>query len=445
MLLAALAVLFVVVTDARPAYDAMGFLVWGREALHGSLNTNAAPSWKPLPFLATLPDALVGRQGQMWLWTVTAAAGGIAAVGLGGRLAYRLTPPVDGRRWARVVAALIAAGGIASMVGWFRLLVIANSDPLTVALVLGAIDLHLSRRFGAAVVVTWLAALGRPEMWPILLAYGLSTYRRLPEKRWLVVGAVVSAPALWFVIPGITSDSWFSAGNLALGQSTVIHGNKLVGVLERFRTLTGVPLQVAAIVSLAIVLVRRHARAGALVAGAALWVVVEIAFALHGWSAVQRYLVEPAAVMMVVTGVGVGLALSSGERLWRWLAPLATVVLVIALVPFTRDTLRTDHGLSTQAHTEAQVLSRLTALVSADGGPNAIRACGAPIGPLKYESTLAWELETNVRHIGFSPRRAAVHHRPVVLFSQQGRGWRIQALRAPPAKATQCASLDRRS
>ena len=61
----------VAVTGMRPDYDAFGWLVWGRQVLHWNLNTDGAPSWKPLTFLFTLPYALAGST-QVWLWTVTA-------------------------------------------------------------------------------------------------------------------------------------------------------------------------------------------------------------------------------------------------------------------------------------------------------------------------------------------------------------------------------------
>ena len=39
----------------------------------GALDTNAAPSWKPLPYLFTVPYALFGHY-EMWLWMITAVA-----------------------------------------------------------------------------------------------------------------------------------------------------------------------------------------------------------------------------------------------------------------------------------------------------------------------------------------------------------------------------------
>ena len=44
-----LLVSFVVVLWAgvRPGYDPYGWLTWGKLTLHGMLDTNGAPSWKP--------------------------------------------------------------------------------------------------------------------------------------------------------------------------------------------------------------------------------------------------------------------------------------------------------------------------------------------------------------------------------------------------------------
>src|ERR1700722_17064667 len=86
-----IATAWVVLTRMRPSYDAFGWLVWGREVLHWNLNTDGAPSWKPLTFLFTLPYALAGAQAQMWLWIVTSSAGALAGALLAGRLAFRLT------------------------------------------------------------------------------------------------------------------------------------------------------------------------------------------------------------------------------------------------------------------------------------------------------------------------------------------------------------------
>jgi len=83
-------VAFVLVSRIRPEFDTYGWLVWGRQAAHLALNTNSAPSWKPMTFLFTLAYALAGG-GSLWLWMVTAVAAAFAGILLAGRIAYRLT------------------------------------------------------------------------------------------------------------------------------------------------------------------------------------------------------------------------------------------------------------------------------------------------------------------------------------------------------------------
>src|SRR5579884_892940 len=57
----------------RPGYDPYGWLVWGKLSIHLKLDTNGAPSWKPLPFLFTVPFSLVGHY-SLWLWMVFSVA-----------------------------------------------------------------------------------------------------------------------------------------------------------------------------------------------------------------------------------------------------------------------------------------------------------------------------------------------------------------------------------
>ena len=58
LLLLSLAI--VLYARTRPGYDPYGWLVWGKLTIHLELDTNGAPSWKPLPYLFTVPYAVVG-------------------------------------------------------------------------------------------------------------------------------------------------------------------------------------------------------------------------------------------------------------------------------------------------------------------------------------------------------------------------------------------------
>src|ERR1700759_1154499 len=51
--LVVLSAILVVWAKTRPGFDPYGWLTWGHMTLHGGLDTNAAPSWKPLPYIFT--------------------------------------------------------------------------------------------------------------------------------------------------------------------------------------------------------------------------------------------------------------------------------------------------------------------------------------------------------------------------------------------------------
>ena len=60
------------------------------------------------------------------------------------------------------------------------------------------------------------------------------------------------------------------------------------------------------------------------------WLLVEILFALHGLGVNPRYMLEPAAVLVVLAGAGVGrlLAVDGGPAVLRWLAVAVALSLV---------------------------------------------------------------------------------------------------------------------
>jgi hypothetical protein len=173
---------------------------------------------------------------------------------------------------------------------------------------------------------------------------------------------------------------------------------------------------------------------------------VEVALALHGYSSVQRYLIEPAAVLIVVAGIGVGTALSYTGTAPRWLgiaAAAIVAVFVLSLAPYTRRTLRTDHALVSQAHHDALVLDRLQAVIADESGAQRVLACGRPVTTLRYQSTLAWELGVNVGTVDYALASAEAGNRPVVLFTPRASGWRVRAINPSAAGTTGCSRLDR--
>ena len=105
------AVAVVLGTGMTPSFDAYGWLVWGHQLLYGNLNLNAAPSWKPLMIIFTLPMALLGT-GDVppRLLAIVTTAGTLATAPFAARIAYRLLVTDRGRR---------SRGGCGSRPGWW--------------------------------------------------------------------------------------------------------------------------------------------------------------------------------------------------------------------------------------------------------------------------------------------------------------------------------------
>ena len=116
---------------------------------------------------------------------------------------------------------------------------------MVVTLCLAAIDAHLCGRHRLALLALVLAGFGRPEAWPFIVLYAVYGWRLEPSLRPLALASVLAIPAAWFIVPALTSHSWLTAGNLALNSKNVIHGNKVVGVIDRLGGLYELPMKLA--------------------------------------------------------------------------------------------------------------------------------------------------------------------------------------------------------
>ena len=152
--------------NTRPGYDPYGWLIWGYQTLHLSLDLGGAPSWKPLPYLFTVPMSLFGTHA-LTLWMTFATAVSLSGSIFAGRIAYRLTLPSDRdeidqfTRWAAIAAGVFAGLAVLGINQWLHLFLSAQSDTIIAALCLGAIDMHLSGHPRWAYALLVLAALGR--------------------------------------------------------------------------------------------------------------------------------------------------------------------------------------------------------------------------------------------------------------------------------------------
>jgi hypothetical protein len=418
--------------NTRPGFDPYGWLVWGHQTLSLSLDTNAAPSWKPLPYLFTVPFALFGHF-QMWLWMIASAAIALSGAVFAGRIAYRLTAPPPDRRWAGWVAAVFAGAAVLGINNYSHYILSAQSDPVIVSLTLAAIDCHLSGRRRWAFWCAVLASLGRPEAWPFLGLYGLWLWREERAMRWQLILGFVLLLALWFGIPAISSRSFFVAGDNANKSGRAISGDRLWGVLHRFYEMTPPAVQLAALAAVALAIWRRDRPVLVLAGIVVVWVIVEIAFAYHGWPALQRYMFEAGGIMIALAGVAVGRLLADPPNLSSPQGMFGVglvALLVVVLLPTAVHRAQFEHKDLKAQRARTKQVNRLTTIVRDLGGPSRLRKCGEPLTRLEYQSVLAWTLHRNVSDIGWKYGPAIGRSAPIVLFTpySDGHGWKVQAL-----------------
>jgi hypothetical protein len=451
----------------RPGYDPYGWLVWGKLTLHLKLDTNGAPSWKPLPYLFTVPYAVFGHYA-LWLWMVTSVAISLSGLIFAWRIAFRLTYSRPERRYASYVAGLFAAGFVLAMqdpVGnynYTHYILSAESDTMIVSLCLLAVDLHLSGHHKAAFWIWWLGALGRPEVWPFYGLAGVWLWWKQPSYRWWLYGSLFALAFLWFGIPGLTSKSLLTAGNVAENSPREIHGNKITGVITRFHELLPNTVWVLAVLTVAWAAWRRRITILVVAAGVVLWVLIEMAFALHGFPAVPRYMFEAGAVVGILAAVFIGRIvhelpglLSSlvdriaGARIsarlatavGTWGTVLAVLLVSGSMLPAAHRQERLERADLRQERARTVLIDHLRGVVTTLGVSNMF-ACGQPNIPIGYQSVFAWYagIKTGVLYV--SPGYLKAHPHPLVnIYPIAGAGWKVFPSHVDPAHQAACSKM----
>jgi hypothetical protein len=418
LLVAALAALSLVLPLAL-VYDPWAWLIWGREVLDLDLDTEGGPSWKPLPVMVTTLAAPAGDAAPE-LWTLVARAGWLASLALAWVLAARLVVPAGLRsrladrlaparlRRARIVAGALAALGLVLLhdefTPWVRQFAGGLSEPLLVALVLGAIERELAGRPGQAFALGVGAALLRPEAWPLLAAYGWLLWRRGPDMRRALIAGGLAVPALWLVPDLLGSGDPFTGARRARDAT----GSPPYEALEAIgRALDMVLWGLLAAAGYAAWTARRTGERTILVlaAGAAAWIAIVAVLAAAGYAGIPRFAAPAAAVACVLGAVGAVrlLARLGGDPLRdprRRPLALACAALFLALaVQGASRAADVPEDLREAEEFHAGV-GDLFAV--ADGaGPDRVVACG-PVTTTDFltETALAWKLEQPLGRIG---------------------------------------------
>jgi hypothetical protein len=388
----------------RTTYDPTAWLIWGREIIHWDLDTNAGPSWKPLPVLLTTPFALLGDQPAMDLWLVVARTGGLLSLVLAFRLARRLAGPPAGA---------IAAVGLLIANQYLYNFVRGDSEGLLVAAVLGAIELHLAGRRRAVFWLGVAAALMRPEVWPLLAVYGLLLVRNAPPRERartaaVVVGAGALVIALWLVPERLGSGDFFRAASRArepVDNSPAQEAFPFGAVFTHSVKALCWPIYAGAVA--AVLLAARDLRAGMggrrrlAVAGISALLMLEVAgLAQGGFTGNLRYVTLPASLVCVLGGVGWVVAARELRRHGRRTLLGAVAVALAASAALLVHPLRTVEHQTRQVRTETRLLNALPETIERAGGAAAIRACGPVVtGPFQTQN-VAWELKVHEHQVG---------------------------------------------
>jgi hypothetical protein len=270
----------------------------------------------------------------------------------------------------------------------------------------------------------------------------------------LIVFGLAMIPVFWFGIPALTSKSWFTAGDIALKSPRALHQSKLVGEINRFFDLHSAPVYLAAVVAVAVAALRRQWATVVIAAAALLYVITEIAFVLHGWPGVPRYLFEPAGVVAVLAGVGVGKIMLELPPLVSRFTPRVSLtaatagsVVVVALVaawlvPSARSRLHVERKDLSHERQRTKWIDHLPGLIARLGGAHHLFACGQPTTSIQYQSVLAWDLGSNTGELFWTPHLGKVQPRPVVLFQPTPHAWKVQTIDTAPNMRAQCQNLN---
>ena len=346
-----------------------------------------------------------------------------------------------------MAAAIFAGAAVLGIEDTCTHVLSAQSDPMIVTFCLAAIDSHLCRRYRWAFAFGVLGSLGRPEVWPVLVLYMIWLWFKVPSTRWMLAGGIALVAFMWFGIPWITNGRPDIAGQLAQGSPRELHRHKVTGTIGRFGELQYTPVWIAALGAVGLALLRRDRVVLTLAAGVVLWVLTEIAFALHGFPALPRYMFEAGGVIAVLAGVGVGWALTELPKLCRvlpgWAGVPVVVLLIVSLAPGAVARLRAERADLRHERGRSNEIGLLQRTITTLGGYTRIRECGEPVTVVEYASALAWLTRLDVGSVGFVPNKEIRRrkHPIVLLLPVLPGGWAVRAWHTYPHLHARCASL----
>jgi hypothetical protein len=338
----ALAAASLLITNAI-AFDPEAWIVWAREGFGpGYLTTGGGPAWKPLPVLLVGPFTWITRgEADVYIWLLIARTGALLAVAGVSALAWRIAG-----RFAAVIAAVV----VVASPWWFYNGILGNAEPLMVALIAGAVLAHDVGARRTAAVLTFAAALVRPEVWPFALIYGVWLVGTDRRRAAVLVACIAVVLGGW-AVPELLHTGATAVG-AATGKATSASARYsaipfLAVFKDAFDQLTVVP-GVLAVLSLGVIAaeIASAGRAGRPLASFALewaiglfavsWIAIVGVMAEIGFAGNPRYLVPALAAATVCASVA-AVRLCGASELRQ---SLAVVVIAAATIAAGLGTIR---------------------------------------------------------------------------------------------------------
>jgi hypothetical protein len=371
----------------HPVYDPWAWLVWGRELVGGGFETAAGPSWKPLPVLVDAPLSLLGDAAPQ-AWLLIARTGWFSAALLAGLLAARLSGERTGRwRW---LAAVIAAASVALTADSFtpplRQFTGGLSEPLLVALVLGAVWAALDERREWVLGLGTAAALLRPEAWPFLALWAYLASRGRPRLRAAAIACAILIPLAWFVPDILGAGTPLEGGETArAGGIEALDGLEVLG-----RAVVAPLLPCWVGIGALFGLGRNPDRnLKILLAGAAAWIALVALMAIVGFAGLPRFLAPATGVIAVLGSAGIA-RIAADDSTKRIFVVTLFVLAVVGVGPRIEQIPGDVRVVERQTHS----MDHLFDLID-ESGREALLACDgiAKITQVRPQTAAAWKLD----------------------------------------------------
>ena len=461
-----------------PNYDPWVWLIWGREIVHGHLSTTGGPTLKPLALVFTTIVAPFGSAAPN-MFLAIARAGALTAVALTFLLTTRLarlaTAPLGAVGWALAVAAgLAAGGGVLVLQSYIYVVAQGYSEGLLLTVLLLAVLRHLDGAPRQTQALLFAASLDRPEMWVLLIAYGLWLWRVDPGARRQIVCLTALILPIWLVPDLIGSGSLLRGAEYASyprGAGTT--ACPFCSEVTRYEwPLVRLPFRIGVVLALvpavfAIPLARGGTRGKTppqrrldiclsvlLIAALALFledaVLTELKFSGNG-----RYLFPAACLTIVVGMVGwarfAAWAFAATARVTRrsfgWVAiAVVTAGAVAAIVPSAVDATAKLKPTWSELRFQADVRRDVTTAVARAGGAAHLKACGAVQTNTQLAPLVAWTLHETIGEAEATRGRVIIQGRatatsgrfPWIPWIPRSLGWHVIAKAGTVEIATRC-------